>query len=155
MYNTSFALVEGNLARSFDTVYQAERVRPYNTTIVELPVRTRVEPAQDKRLSVAPRSAAMTRMQLVVTAVALVMLLGCVLMAAWTMLDRPAQAFDAALANTPQQTVTVSAGASLWSLAEAHQVDGLSTQQTTELIRAWNDLDSSMLQPGDTLVVPA
>ncbi len=155
MHNTSFALVEGNLARSLDSAYQVSPARPYNTTIVELPARPYVELAQNEYVNSAPRAAERTRAQLVVTAVVLVALLGCVLAAAWTMLDRPAQAFDAALANTPQQTVTVGVGASLWSLAEAHQVDGLSTQQTTELIRAWNDLDSSMLQPGDMLIVPA
>ena len=70
------------------------------------------------------------------------------------MLSSEQRAFDSALASSSRQTITVKAGDSLWSIAEAYDIEGLSTRQTSDVIRAWNDLETSTLQPGDTLIVP-
>lgn len=59
-----------------------------------------------------------------------------------------------AVSNTPMQIVEVGAGDSLWQIAESHSAHGLSTAETVELIRVWNDLDSAMLVPGMELAVP-
>lgn len=53
------------------------------------------------------------------------------------------------------QTVKVFDGESLWSLAEEHPVDGLSTQETSDLIRSVNHLSRGSLDAGSYLKVPA
>ncbi len=65
------------------------------------------------------------------------------------------QRFDAALADAPRTEVTVEAGETLWTIASEHAVEGLGTQETVDIVKAWNDLDSSLLTPGMSLVVPA
>ena len=44
---------------------------------------------------------------------------------------------------------------SLWSLAQEHPVDGLSTQETSDMIRSVNHLDRGSLDAGAVLKVPA
>lgn len=56
--------------------------------------------------------------------------------------------------QTPMQSVSVSAGDTLWDLAEEHPVDGLSTYETVKLIESQNNLSSSDLSLGQTLKVP-
>ena len=63
-------------------------------------------------------------------------------------------AHDDALASTQFSEVEVRGGDSLWAIAEAHSIDGLSTQQTSDVIREVNDLASGALVPGMTLLVP-
>lgn len=53
------------------------------------------------------------------------------------------------------QTLTVGEGTSLWSIASAHPVPGLSVAETVELIRTANNLHSSVVYVGQTLQVPA
>lgn len=60
-----------------------------------------------------------------------------------------------ALAEIPSQTVTVSEGQSVWSLAGSHPVEGRSTCEVVTWIEEANHLDSAMLVPGQELVVPA
>lgn len=52
-------------------------------------------------------------------------------------------------------TVAVDPRGTLWDLAVLHPVDGLSTSETVDLIRAENSLASSSLRVGQTLRVPA
>lgn len=56
--------------------------------------------------------------------------------------------------HTPMHTVSVSAGDTLWDLAEEHPVDGLSTYETVKLIESQNHLSSSELSLGQSLKVP-
>lgn len=51
--------------------------------------------------------------------------------------------------------VVVMPGESLWSIAQEHGVDGLTTQQTVDLILSSNALTSSTLGVGQSLLVPA
>lgn len=51
--------------------------------------------------------------------------------------------------------VTVQQSGTLWALARAHPVTGLTTAETVELIKASNHLDSALITPGQALRVPA
>lgn len=51
--------------------------------------------------------------------------------------------------------IRIAGGDSLWSLARAHPVDGLRTEETVDLIRRLNDLHTPVIQPGQRLLVPA
>jgi LysM repeat protein len=51
-------------------------------------------------------------------------------------------------------TITVGAGDTLWSIAAAHPVDGMSTSQVSSLVASMNDLSQATIHPGDTLKVP-
>lgn len=53
------------------------------------------------------------------------------------------------------QQVCVSEGDSLWSLAADHPVWGMSTKQVVELLITENDLQGSIIHPGQVLNVPA
>lgn len=59
-----------------------------------------------------------------------------------------------AIANLEQESIQVVSGDSLWSIAEAHPVQGMSTSETVRLIRNWNGLTSGTLLPGMDLSVP-
>lgn len=50
---------------------------------------------------------------------------------------------------------TIREGDSLWTLAESHPIEGLSTQETADIIEAHNSFDSVMLKAGDTVLVPS
>lgn len=63
--------------------------------------------------------------------------------------------FDAALAHADRLEIVVEPGDTLWTIAEDHHIDGVDTQQTVDIIRSWNSLSVSSLQPGDSIVVPA
>lgn len=63
-------------------------------------------------------------------------------------------AFDAALSSSDRTVVQVDTGDTLWDIAQAHAVKGLSVHDTVNVIRAWNHLDSGVLQPGMDLAVP-
>lgn len=51
--------------------------------------------------------------------------------------------------------VTVQESGTLWALARAHPVAGLSTAETVDLIQRSNHLDSALITPGQALRVPA
>lgn len=50
--------------------------------------------------------------------------------------------------------VSVQPSLTLWDLAAAHPVEGLSTAATVELIKAENHLTSATIYPGQTVLVP-
>ena len=60
-------------------------------------------------------------------------------------------------APTPATTgaVKVSPGESLWSIAAANPVEGLTTPETVEVIRRSNHLTSDAITTGSVLRVPA
>ena len=57
--------------------------------------------------------------------------------------------------NVTYETVRVHTGDSLWSLAEEHPVEGLTTQETSDIIRSANHLERGSLDAGAVLKVPA
>ena len=60
-----------------------------------------------------------------------------------------------ALSNCATQSVEVSRGDSLWSIAEAHPVEGVSTPEVVSWIVEANNLPNSSVASGQALVVPA
>ena len=60
-----------------------------------------------------------------------------------------------ALSNCATQSVEVSTGDSLWSIAEAHPVEGVSTPEVVSWIVEANNLPNSSVASGQALVVPA
>lgn len=175
--NSNFALIDGNLALSGSFVADASTQNQYQTEIFDLPVRpvrtakapsTRSLNAQTvcppvhinvsvMRQRSATSAAPAIRQILRVAACACILfaLVGSVFFAAYTVLSSETSGYEYALENTELTTISVTSGDSLWTLAEEHSVEGMTTQETTELIRMWNDLESSTLQPGTELLVPA
>lgn len=64
-------------------------------------------------------------------------------------------AYAESASNVTYETVRVQSGDSLWSLAQEHSVDGLTTQETSDMIRSVNHLEHGSLDAGDVLKVPA
>lgn len=64
-------------------------------------------------------------------------------------------AYAESVSNVTYETVRVQSGDSLWSLAQEHSVDGLTTQETSDIIRSVNHLEHGSLDAGDVLKVPA
>ncbi|MBP3885598.1 MAG: LysM peptidoglycan-binding domain-containing protein [Olsenella sp.] len=60
-----------------------------------------------------------------------------------------------ALSNQQPGVITVGAGETLWGIAEAHSVDGASTNDVVTWIRDQNHLSSSSIQAGQSLIVPS
>lgn len=61
----------------------------------------------------------------------------------------------AALDQIPSQTVVVSSGDSLWSLAQSHAVEGYTTSELVDWIQEKNGLETATIQPGQKLLVPS
>ncbi|WP_298578903.1 LysM peptidoglycan-binding domain-containing protein [uncultured Olegusella sp.] len=61
----------------------------------------------------------------------------------------------AAQLNLRYATTTVQPGDSLWSIAESHQIKGMSTSETLRLIEQLNNIDAQSLSVGMNLSVPA
>ena len=48
----------------------------------------------------------------------------------------------------------VRSGDTLWAIANEHTAEGFDVRNTVEAIRRLNDLDSSLIRPGDVLEIP-
>ena len=64
-------------------------------------------------------------------------------------------AYAESVSNVTYKTVRVQSGDSLWSLAQEHPIEGLSTQETSDMIRNVNHLEHGSLAAGAHLKVPA
>lgn len=64
-------------------------------------------------------------------------------------------AYAESVSNVTYETVRVQSGDSLWSLAQEHPIEGLSTQETSDMIRNVNHLEHGSLDAGAHLIVPA
>ena len=58
------------------------------------------------------------------------------------------------IAAQPTETVHVCEGDTIWGIARAHHVDGVSTRELVQWVRDQNGLSSAFLSPGQTLLVP-
>lgn len=56
--------------------------------------------------------------------------------------------------DLPTQRVKVGSGDSLWSLAESHPLEGLTTQQTMDLIKRANNMRSDRIAAGSLVIIP-
>lgn len=63
-------------------------------------------------------------------------------------------AYAESASNITYETVRVQSGDSLWSLAQEHPIEGLSTQETSHMIRNVNHLEHGSLDAGAHLKVP-
>ena len=96
----------------------------------------------------APRA----RNTLLVAAFAMMLLVGSLSLLVANARDHAvSNAFEQA--NT--QTIRARANDSLWSIASRYEVDGVSTYDVVQWIKAHNDLSTSAIRPGEELVVPA
>lgn len=64
-------------------------------------------------------------------------------------------AYAESASNVTYETVRVRSGDSLWSLAQEHPIEGLSTQEASDMIRNVNHLEHGSLDAGAHLKVPA
>lgn len=56
--------------------------------------------------------------------------------------------------DIPTETIRVRPADTLWGIAAARPVNGLSTAETVQLIRSINGFETSALRAGDTVTVP-
>lgn len=66
-----------------------------------------------------------------------------------------AMTLRSAISDAPREVVVVEDGDTLWSLAAAHPIKDLSTDEIASIIEEWNKVDAGLLQPGAELSVPA
>ena len=142
-------MVQGNLALKLDTpVSPAFTVvkggRSYFQAVTTKPVRN-----QHAVTASAPVALKVST----VVAVAVAFTLFFVL--AMSVFTARHAAYADSVANVTYETVRVQSGDSLWSLAQEHPIDGLSTQETSDMIRSVNHLERGSLDAGAVLKVPA
>ena len=89
-------------------------------------------------------------MSLLAGALALVLFIG-----ASSYCSARAARYDVYISSLDTTTLVVKSGESLWQIAEDHPIEGFDTAQTVSVLKTWNSLESSALQPGMLLVVPA
>lgn len=143
-------LTDGNLALSVSQNPSQEPNRRFETKIYVLPVQG-VSKAPASRVSAKSQASSLPK--LVLALIAVIAMVAALVFVAHAVLAHESSTFEEALATTATQTVEVRPGDSLWALAEAYPVEGMTTQDTAELIRTWNDLESATLQPGMELSV--
>lgn len=141
-------LVQGNLALKLET--PAERA----FTVVQggrsrfQPVAAMPDRAQHTVVAAAP--VALKASTIVAFAVAFTLFF----VLATTVFSARHAAYADSASNVTYETVRVHTGDSLWSLAEEHPVEGLTTQETSDMIRSANHLERGSLDAGAVLKVP-
>lgn len=142
--------IDGNLALSVPKRSLSIANPRFETKIYQLPSPRHRKSCNDLPYAQPKHSSLLSS---VLAVFAILVLVSAMLAAMFLVAAGSRSAFENALDSTPTQYVEVFEGDSLWTLAEEHPVSGLTTQETTELIRAWNDLDHATLQPGMELLV--
>lgn len=142
--------IDGNLALSVPKRSLSITNPRFETQIYQLPSPRHRKSCNDLPYAQPKHSSLLSS---VLAVFAILVLLSAMLAAMFSVAAGSRSAFENALDSTPTQYVEVFEGDSLWTLAEEHPVSGMTTQETTELIRAWNDLDHATLQPGMELIV--
>lgn len=142
-------MVQGNLALKLET--SAE----YTFTVVQggrssfQPLT--VKPARNQKAVVAPGRVALKVPTIVAVAVALTLFF----VLATSVFSARHAAYAESVSNVTYETIRVQPGDSLWSLAEEYPIEGLSTQETSDMIRNVNHLEHGSLAAGAHLKVPA
>lgn len=142
--------IDGNLALSVPKRSLSIANPRFETQIYQLPSPRHRKSCNDLPYAQPKHSSLLSS---VLAVFAILVLVSAMLAAMFSVAAGSRSAFENALDSTPTQYVEVIEGDSLWTLAEEHPVSGLTTQETTKLIRAWNDLDHATLQPGMELLV--
>ena len=60
---------------------------------------------------------------------------------------------EESFASASHASVIVRSGDTLWGIAQQYPVENMSTKELVSVIREWNNLESPVLQPGQTLIV--
>ena len=109
------------------------------------------KPARSQRVSVASAPVALKASTVVAVAVAFTLFF----VLATSVFSARHAAYAESVSNVTYETVRVHSGDSLWSLAQEHPIEGLSTQETSDMIRSVNHLEHGSLDAGAHLKVPA
>lgn len=110
-----------------------------------------VQPARNQQTVAAPVRVALKVSTIVAVAVALTLFF----VLATSVFSARHAAYAESVSNVTYETIRVRAGDSLWSLAEEYPIEGLSTQETSDMIRNVNHLEHGSLAAGAHLKVPA
>ncbi len=108
-----------------------------------------VKPARNQQAVVAPARVALKVPTIVAVALTLFFVL------ATSVFSARHAAYAESVSNITYETIRVQTGDSLWSLAEEYPIEGLSTQETSDMIRNVNHLEHGSLAAGAHLKVPA
>lgn len=110
-----------------------------------------VKPARNQKAVVAPGRVVLKVPTIVAVAVALTLFF----VLATSVFSARHAAYAESVSNVTYETIRVQPGDSLWSLAEEYPIEGLSTQETSDMIRNVNHLEHGSLAAGAHLKVPA
>ncbi len=143
-------MVQGNLALKLETPAEPTFtvVQGGRSGFQPLPVK----PAPNQQAVVAPARVVALKVPTIV-AVAVALTLFFVL--AMSVFSARHAAYAESVSNITYETIRVQPGDSLWSIAEEYPIEGLSTQETSDMIRNVNHLEHGSLAAGAHLKVPA
>ena len=142
-------MVQGNLALKLETPAAPAFtvVKGGRSGYQPLPVKS----ARNQHAVAAPTPVALKVSTIVAVAVALALFF----VLATSVFSARHAAFAESVSNVTYETIRVQPGDSLWSLAEEYPIEGLSTQETSDMIRNVNHLEHGSLAAGAYLKVPA
>lgn len=142
-------MVQGNLALKLETPAAPAFtvVKGGRSGYQPLPVKS----ARNQHAVAAPTPVALKVSTIVAVAVALTLFF----VLATSVFSARHAAYAESVSNVTYETIRVQPGDSLWSLAEEYPIEGLSTQETSDMIRNVNHLEHGSLATGAHLKVPA
>lgn len=142
-------MVQGNLALKLETPAAPAFtvVKGGRSGYQPLPVKS----ARNQHAVAAPTPVALKVSTIVAVAVALTLFF----VLATSVFSARHAAYAESVSNVAYETIRVQPGDSLWSLAEEYPIEGLSTQETSDMIRNVNHLEHGSLATGAYLKVPA
>ena len=142
-------MVQGNLALKLQTPAAPAFtvVKGGRSSFQSLPGK----PARSQRVATTSAPVALKASTIVALAVALTLFF----VLATSIFSARHAAYAESVSNVTYETVRVQSGDSLWSLAQEHPIEGLSTQETSDMIRDVNHLEHGSLDAGAHLKAPA
>lgn len=142
-------MVQGNLALKLETPAAPAFtvVKGGRSAYQPLPVKS----VRTQYAVAAPTPAALKVSTIVAVAVALTLFF----VLATSVFSARHAAYAESVSNVTYETIRVQPGDSLWSLAEEYPIEGLSTQETSDMIRNVNHLEHGSLAASAHLKVPA
>lgn len=142
-------MVQGNLALKLETPAAPAFtvVKGGRSGYQPLPVKS----VRNQHAVAAPTPVALKVSTIVAVAVALTLFF----VLATSVFSARHAAYAESVSNVTYETIRVQPGDSLWSLAEEYPIEGLSTQEISDMIRNVNHLEHGSLATGAYLKVPA
>ena len=139
---------QGNLA------YQMEEAPAPSFVVVNGGRQQHLRPQMDISRAAASPAPKASPSRLIACGAILVLLCAFFLCAGWMSSAGRAEARQASIDAAHFETIEVKTGDSLWEIAEEHGIEGLTVQETSDVIRDRNQLESAMLHPGMEIEVP-